>query len=257
MCAIRRGIWPGCALIFDDEEKVKLVTQAAFIVELEHISKSYEQGQRAAAVLKDVDLRMRAGEALAIMGPSGSGKTTLLNIIGGLDRADGGRALLEGRDLAGLNEDELAKVRNRRIGFVFQSHHLLPQCTVWENVLVPGLAQQGRVDRGTEIRAKELLERVGLSERLEHFPGQLSGGERQRVAVVRALVNQPGLLLADEPTGALDQGAAEKLAELLVELNRERRVTLIVATHWSALAQRVGQVRQLREGVLGGQEAAS
>jgi lipoprotein-releasing system ATP-binding protein len=191
------------------------------------------------------------GETLAIVGPSGSGKSTLLNIIGTLDRPSSGTVRLDGQDLTELDEAQLASLRNRRIGFVFQAHHLLPHCTVLENVLVPTLATRERAEQeGAGQRARRLLDRVGLGARLDHRPGQLSGGERQRVAVVRALINQPQLLLADEPTGALDRAAAEALAELLVDLNREHGVTLIVVTHALDLARRMGRVNVLKDGRL-------
>ena len=202
-------------------------------------------------VLKDVTLRVAAGESVAIVGPSGSGKSTLLNIIGTLDGPTAGSVLLEGRDLSKFNGKELATIRNREIGFVFQLHHLLPQCTVLENVLVPTLVNGNRSSReNAETRARQFLERVGLGSRLSHRPGQLSGGERQRVAVVRALINNPKLLLADEPTGSLDRASADNLSQLLIELNHEEGVTLIVVTHSLDLAARMGRVLELRDGVL-------
>jgi ABC-type lipoprotein export system ATPase subunit len=202
-------------------------------------------------VLHRITLEVQRGESLAITGPSGSGKSTVLNIIGTLDRPSSGHVLLEGKDLSQLDDIQLAALRNRHIGFVFQSHFLLPQCTVLENVLVPTLAGPPASRDGAEQRAKQLLERVGLGPRLAHRPGQLSGGERQRVAVVRALINQPKLLLADEPTGALDRASAHDLTELLVDLNREQGVTLIVVTHALDLARRMGRVLELRDGTLG------
>jgi predicted ABC-type transport system involved in lysophospholipase L1 biosynthesis ATPase subunit len=175
----------------------------------------------------------------------------LLNIIGTLDRPDSGHVLLDGKDLSRLDDIQLAAVRNREIGFIFQSHHLLPQCTVLENVLVPTLANNDAALRnGALERATGLLDKVGLGARLTHRPGQLSGGERQRVAVVRALINQPKLLLADEPTGSLDRASAENLADLLVRLNREEGVTLIVVTHAPDLAKRMSRVLELRDGEL-------
>ena len=186
-------------------------------------------------------------------GPSGSGKSTLLNIIGTLDDPTRGRVFLREQDLAQLDELQLAAVRNRQIGFIFQAHHLLPQCTVLENVLVPTLASPESAQRkSAPERARRLLDRVGLGGRIDHRPGQLSGGERQRVAVVRALINQPELLLADEPTGALDRAAAEELARLLIELNREERVTLILVTHAPDLAARMKRVFELQDGRLTG-----
>jgi lipoprotein-releasing system ATP-binding protein len=196
---------------------------------------------------------MSAGESLAIVGPSGSGKSTLLHIVGTLDHPTSGQVFLAGRELSTLNESETAAVRNHQIGFVFQAHYLLPQCTVFENVLVPTLARSGGESQGTEsaeARATRLLERVGLGRRQRHKPGELSGGERQRVAVVRALINRPQLLLADEPTGALDHVSAQALGQLLVELNREEKVTLIVVTHALELANRMAKVLHLKDGRL-------
>jgi ABC-type lipoprotein export system ATPase subunit len=226
---------------------------AEALLELAGVTKRYEAAGDAAAaeVLKGVDLRIAPGEAVAIVGPSGSGKSTLLNVVGALDRPTSGRVSLEGRDLAALDEAELARLRNRAVGFVFQLHHLLPQCTVLENVLVPTLAGgPERRSEKPEARARRLLERVGLAERLSHRPGQLSGGERQRVAVVRALINEPRLLLADEPTGSLDRASAENLARLLVELNREEGVALLVITHSMGLARQMSRVLELRDGRL-------
>jgi ABC-type lipoprotein export system ATPase subunit len=226
----------------------------AMLLRLTGVSKHYAApGGGRLAVLDEVSLELNAGESLAIVGPSGSGKSTLLQIIGTLDRPTSGRVELSSQDLSQLDEPQLAAVRNQQIGFVFQSHFLLPQCTVWENVLVPTLAEQGRTTHSVEstsTRAERLLKRVGLAERLHHFPGQLSGGESQRVAVVRALINQPQLLLADEPTGALDHASATNLSQLLVELNHEEGVTLIVVTHSRELAQRMGRVLELKDGKL-------
>ena len=239
----------------------------ATLLELKEVTKRYAatDGVNALPVLNGISLTVARGETLAIVGPSGSGKSTLLQIIGTLDRPTSGEVLLDGKNLATLDDLELATVRNRQIGFVFQSHYLLPQCTVMENVLVPTLAAPGRagsplpadgahgVSRPTETattRASRLLKRVDLGERLNHRPGQLSGGERQRVAVVRALINQPQLLLADEPTGALDHSSATALGQLLVELNREEGVSLIVVTHALDLAKRMGRVLELADGKL-------
>ncbi|HEY0074396.1 MAG TPA: ABC transporter ATP-binding protein [Abditibacteriaceae bacterium] len=215
------------------------------MLNLQNVSKNYEQ----LPVLREVNFQLDAGAACAIMGPSGCGKSTLLNLIGALDKPDSGSVVLNGRELSQLSENELAGVRNKDIGFVFQLHHLLPQCTALENVLIPLLAQ-GNISKEQEDRARHLLERVGLSQRLSHFPGQLSGGERQRVALVRALINQPKLLLADEPTGALDEKSSENLASLLLELNREEGVALIVVTHAPALASLLPARYALHQGVL-------
>lgn len=223
------------------------------LLRIDHVSKSYRaaEGSAPVPVLRDVSLEVASGESLSIIGPSGSGKSTLLNIIGTLDQADSGRVWLGDKDLSVQDERALANIRNREIGFIFQAHHLLPHCTVWENVLVPTLADKSFDGHGeVENRAERMLKRVGLDHRIHHRPGQLSGGERQRVAVVRALINQPRLLLADEPTGALDRAAAEELAKLLVELNREENVTLIVVTHALDLARQMGRVFELKEGAL-------
>jgi lipoprotein-releasing system ATP-binding protein len=202
-------------------------------------------------VLDQVSLELARGESLAVVGPSGSGKSTLLQIIGTLDQPTSGSVALDGQDLNGLDELQIAAVRNRQIGFVFQAHYLLPQCTVWENVLVPTLACSDAESRdGAGERAERLLKRVGLGKRKSHRPGELSGGERQRVAAVRALINQPQLLLADEPTGSLDHASAHQLGQLLLELNREEGVTLIVVTHARDLARRIGRVLELKDGRL-------
>ncbi|UCC98595.1 MAG: ABC transporter ATP-binding protein [Phycisphaerales bacterium] len=225
------------------------------MLELVHVGKSYPSArdQDGVRVLKDISLKVEKGQSLVIVGPSGSGKSTLLNIIGALDRPTSGQVLFDGRDLAGLDETELARIRNRQIGFVFQLHHLLPQCTVLENVLVPTLAGGKRSSAAeTRDRAVELLDSVGLKEFLVRRPGELSGGQRQRVAVIRALINRPKLLLADEPTGSLDREASENIADLLIELNRSEQVTLIVVTHSLGLAGRIGHVMELREGMLTG-----
>ncbi len=216
------------------------------MLELRGITKRYEGADDD--VLAGVDLAVDAGESLAIVGPSGSGKSTLLNIIGTLDHPSGGSVVLEGQDVSSLDEKGLAALRNRRIGFVFQLHHLLPQCTILENVLVPALVQGDMA--AAEQRGRDLLDRVGLSHRLGHRPGKLSGGERQRVAVVRALINQPVLLLADEPTGSLDRAASDAISDLLAELNREQGVAVVTVTHAARLAERMGRVLELQDGRL-------
>jgi lipoprotein-releasing system ATP-binding protein len=223
------------------------------LVKLALVTRRYESPANGEAllVLNGISLEVERGNSLAIVGPSGSGKSTLLQIIGTLDQPTTGSVVLNGQELNRLNEVQLAEVRNRQIGFVFQAHYLLPQCNVLENVLVPTLVSTSAKDRQESARrAERLLKRVGLGERLMHRPGQLSGGERQRVAVVRALINQPQLLLADEPTGALDHASAQQLGQLLVELNREEQVTLIVVTHAQELAQRMNQVLVLQDGRL-------
>ena len=223
------------------------------MLELINLRKEYRtpvEG-RSVVVLDDITLAVGAGQSLAIVGPSGSGKSTLLNIIGTLDRPTAGRVLFDGTDLGELNDGQLAKMRNEQIGFVFQLHHLLPQCTVLENVLIPTLAGGKTTCRKAfEERAAGLLERVGLGDWRYHRPAEISAGQRQRVAVVRALINEPKLLLADEPTGSLDAESAETIAELLVELNETEKVTLLVVTHSSRLAGHMGQVLAIENGKL-------
>ena len=228
---------------------------AAPLLKLEGVTKRYSSPDDAQAppVLDSLCLEVNAGESVAVVGPSGSGKSTLLNVIGSLDRPSAGRVLFDGQDLARMDAGRLARLRNEQIGFVFQLHHLLPQCTVLENVLVPTLV--GR-NGEAHARAVELLDRVGLKERMHYRPGQISGGERQRAAVVRALINRPKVLLADEPTGSLDRQAAGQIAQLLVELNAERHVTLILVTHSASLAERMGRVLELRGGRLHAMENA-
>lgn len=216
-------------------------------VELDHVQRVFAApGAVTVEVLRDVSLRLAAGQSLAVCGPSGSGKTTLLQIIGALDAPSAGKVCVGGRDIGALSAGARARFRNREVGFVFQAHNLLPQLTALENVLVP--AWTGRVGDDLERRARTLLARVGLAGREARFPGQLSGGERQRVAVARALVLSPGLILADEPTGSLDQANAQALVELLLELNREAQATLIVATHSEHCASRMAHRVALTDG---------
>jgi lipoprotein-releasing system ATP-binding protein len=231
------------------------------LLTLSNVTKRYESPGNANSltVLDNISLQVERGQSLALVGPSGSGKSTLLQIIGTLDRPTSGTVQLDGQDLNHLNDVELAAVRNRKLGFVFQFHYLLPQCTVLENVLVPTLAKvklppnsstTSAPTETAEDRANRLLKRVGLAGRTNHRPGELSGGERQRVAVVRALINQPWLLLADEPTGSLDHASAQQLGQLLIELNREEGVTLIVVTHARELAGKMGKQLELKDGKL-------
>lgn len=224
------------------------------LAELQHISKYYEQARSGVRnqVLSDISLQIAESERIAIVGPSGCGKSTLLNILGTLDSPSSGRALLEGTAVDTMDESRLAGMRNSFIGFVFQLHHLLPQLTLLENVLLPLLPGKDKtIVKQTKERALHLVERVGLSGHLHQYPSQLSVGECQRVAVVRALVNQPRLLLADEPTGSLDAASAAQLAQLLSELNREQHVALVIVTHSMELAGKMDKIYQLREGKLG------
>ena len=216
----------------------------------ESICKSFPARGRELVILRDITLTLNAGESAAIMGPSGSGKSTLLNILGTLEPPTSGRVTLDGTDPFDLPERELARFRNRRVGFIFQEHHLLPQCSVLENVLLPTLAQKHEVEGNGLDRARTLLGRVGLSDRLDHRPGELSGGERQRVAIARALINRPSLLLADEPTGNLDRSTAVTVADLLVEVHREEGAILIVVTHSDGLAERFARRWELNDGRL-------
>jgi lipoprotein-releasing system ATP-binding protein len=223
------------------------------MLELVHVTKNYPSPVEAESVcvLNDISLKVNKGQSLVIVGPSGSGKSTLLNIIGALDRPSEGQVIFDGRNLSELDDNKLAEIRNHDIGFVFQLHHLLPQCTVLENVLIPTLADKSRFSKKEiQERAVGLLKRVGLKDFLQYRPGELSGGQRQRVAVVRALINKPKLLLADEPTGSLDKAASQNVAQILVDLNHSEQVTLIAVTHSIELAERIGNVMELNDGLL-------
>ncbi len=220
-----------------------------------HVAKEFPTRAGSLRVLDDVNLELGAGESVAIMGPSGSGKTTLLQILGTLDRPTSGSVTLDGVDPFALGEAELADFRNRRIGFVFQDHHLLPQCSVLENVLIPTLVCR-EVPADIEKWARELLERVGLGQRLDHRPAELSGGERQRVALARALILRPRLLLADEPTGNLDARLAHEIGKLLLELHRQEQTVLVVVTHSAPLAAMLPRTLRMSEGRLMAAEEA-
>jgi lipoprotein-releasing system ATP-binding protein len=216
---------------------------------VESLGKDYPTRSGPLAVLRGVDLRLDRGASLAVTGPSGSGKSTLLHILGTLDQPTTGRVRLDEQDPFALTEPELAHFRNRKIGFVFQDHHLLPQCSVLENVLIPTLVSDGTAKQ-TEDWAKTLLDRVGLSARLTHRPAELSGGERQRVAVARALVLKPTLLLADEPTGNLDRATAKAIGELLLEMHKAEQTMLAVVTHSAELAALFPRRVEMNEGRL-------
>lgn len=219
------------------------------MLELSGISKSYQtyRGAPVRKVLTNLSLLVNQGESMAIVGPSGCGKTTLLNILGALDKADEGTMKFNGDDLLRFEEKELAIYRNESVGFIFQLHHLLPQLTLWENVLLPTLLNKS----GDAIdRAEKLLKKVAIWEQRNQKPSELSGGECQRAAVVRALMNKPKLVLADEPTGALDQDNAEILSDLLIDLNKEEGTALIVVTHSQELANKMERVYRLDDGQL-------
>ena len=213
------------------------------------VRRTFHEGTSTLEVLRGLDLEVRAGERLGIIGASGSGKTTLLQILGGLDRPDGGSVAIDGRDLHALTEPERGRLRNRTIGFVYQFHHLLAEFSAQENVAMPLLVRRMPAAEAAE-RAAALLERVGLQDRLRHRPHQLSGGERQRAAVARALVTGPRLVLADEPTGNLDGRNAEQVFALMLELNRELGTSLVVVTHDARLAARMDRVLELDQGRL-------
>lgn len=222
------------------------------VIVLEGVRKKFLMpgGHGEVQILRGIDAVIRNGERVAIVGPSGCGKSTLLNVIGGLEDVDAGRVLIQGRDIHGLKASELSAYRNKTVGFIFQNHHLLPQCSVLENAIVPVLAFQSRVAPAQLDRARTLLDRVGLKDRVTYRPRELSGGERQRVALVRALIMQPVFILADEPTGALDPVTAESMADLLLEMNQSEQLTLVLVTHSLGLAGRMDRVLSFSDGML-------
>lgn len=217
---------------------------------IKDLHKEFQTQRGPIPVLRGIDLILERGDAIAIMGPSGSGKSTLLHILGTLERPTAGTVRLDDIDPFSLSERELADFRNSRIGFVFQDHHLLPQLTVLENVLIPTVVRQSTSLHAIESWARQLIERVGLSGRLDHRPGELSGGERQRVAIARALVNRPMLLLADEPTGNLDRANARAVTRLLLDLYRQEHAILITVTHSSELAAAFPRQLEMSDGRL-------
>jgi len=216
-----------------------------FMLNVEQITKVYQSGERALKVLHDITFSIPKGQMCAIVGPSGSGKTTLLGLCAGLDTPTSGDISIDGRSLNGLSEDQLSALRNELVGFVFQSFQLIPTLTALENVMVP---LELRGEKGVAGRASELLERVGLADRLDHYPAQLSGGEQQRVAIARAFINRPVLMFADEPTGNLDSDTSESIVDLLFELNRDAGTTLVMVTHDLELAARTHRIIRLRSG---------
>ena len=215
------------------------------ILEAKDLSKTYRSGERSLTVLDGVNFSIAAGDTCAIVGPSGSGKTTLLGLCAGLDRASSGSVILNGVQLDGLSEDQRAEVRNQHVGFIFQSFNLLPTLTALENVMVP---LELRREKNAAKRSLELLEKVGLADRKNHYPTQLSGGEQQRVSIARAFSNQPKILFADEPTGNLDEDTGAHIEELIFALNREAGTTLVVVTHDLELAEKTGRIIQIRGG---------
>ena len=217
------------------------------ILTTNHLCKTYMTGPQEVEVLKGIDLEISAGEIVVIMGPSGVGKSTLLHLIGGLDRPTAGEVLIDGDDLFSLRDRELAVFRNNAIGFVFQFHHLLPEFTALENVMIPGMMHGRDITVVTE-NAKNILDEIGIGHRLNHKPSELSGGEQQRVAVARALVNSPRLVLADEPTGNLDKQNSVALYELILDLNKKHSQTFIIVTHNELMAKHAQRVIELEDG---------
>lgn len=222
------------------------------LLQLQKVTKGYgEPGSHSyRAVLNDLNLEVGKGRKIAIVGPSGTGKTTLLNLVGTLDKPESGNILFDGKDITGYSKTELAAFRNRHLGFIFQSHHLMPQLTLMENVLLPLLPQGNNISKKSMDWADYLIRKVGIWEQREQKPSQLSGGECQRTAVVRALINKPQLLLADEPTGALDEENAQALTDLLLQLSSDEGVTLIAVTHSTALADSMDKKYILKNGKL-------
>lgn len=217
------------------------------MIELEAITKTFTNGPEKVDVLKNIHLTIEEGELIAIMGPSGSGKSTLMNIIGFLDRPSSGRYFLNGKEMKNMTDQELARIRNRTIGFVFQQFHLLPRLTALKNVELP-LIYAGVKKRERLERAKEALEKVGLAERIDYLPNKLSGGQKQRVAIARAIVNHPQIILADEPTGALDSKTSAQIMELFTKLNREEGTTIVVVTHERGVAAYADRIVYVKDG---------
>ena len=221
------------------------------MIEIQNLVKQYSGMAVDITVLDELELKVLKGDSIAIVGPSGCGKTTLLNILGTLDIQSSGSVSITGKRLEGMDADERARFRNRTLGFVFQQYFLLPQCSVLENVLIPRLAGDWQESEDeTRERAKKLIKELGLEHRLDHMPFQLSGGERLRTAVARALINQPALVLADEPTGSLDPSMGDQVADLFAQLNNQHDVTFVTVTHNMALANRMGRVYSLENGKL-------
>jgi putative ABC transport system ATP-binding protein len=219
-----------------------------WVIEAENLTKVYKMGEIEVHALRGLSVKLKHGEIVAIMGPSGSGKSTLMNIIGCLDRPTAGEYILDGEKVSNLKDDQLASIRNRKVGFVFQSFNLLSRASALANVELP--MRYSGIQRGRRERALAALEAVGLGDRLRHRPNELSGGQQQRVAIARALVNDPAILLADEPTGNLDTRSGEEIMNLLLTLNRERGTTLIIVTHDQDVAARTQRMIHIRDGVV-------
>ncbi|CAG1769084.1 sulfonate transport system ATP-binding protein [uncultured bacterium] len=224
------------------------MNKPAVILQCKKLTKRYE-GELDVDVLKGVDLSITQGERVAIMGVSGSGKSTLMHLLGGLDKPTSGEVILDGINIHSISSSKLAQLRNKSLGFIYQSHHLLGEFTVLENAAMPLLIGNVGV-KEAKIRATALLERVGLGHRIEHKPGELSGGERQRAAIARALINKPNVVLADEPTGNLDSKTADAVYQLMLELNKELNTSFLVVTHDHDLATRIGKVLRMEDGLI-------
>jgi putative ABC transport system ATP-binding protein len=225
-------------------------TPGPAVIEARDLAKIYRLGSVEVPALQGVSFRIERGEVVAIMGQSGSGKSTLMNILGCLDLPTRGEYYLDGKNIAGMNEDELAAIRNQKIGFIFQQFNLLPRITVRRNAEMPLMYNGGKPQKEIHQRAEAILEAVGLGDRMNHRPTELSGGQQQRVAIARALVNEPALILADEPTGNLDSRTGAEIMQLLLKLNRERELTLVIVTHDSAIAAHTQRVIRLRDGLI-------
>lgn len=223
--------------------------QGALMLRADNLYKIYRNGKISLEVIEGIDLQVKRGEILCVIGPSGAGKSTLLHMLGGLDQPSRGKVFLEGRDLYRLSERQRAQIRNKKIGFVFQFYHLLPEFSAWENVMLPALIDGVKAHLAKE-KALNLLKLVGLAERSEHKPNQLSGGEQQRVAIARTLINDPDLILCDEPTGNLDSERGEQIAGILAELNRQKGKTLIIVSHETNIAKMADRIIHIRDGRL-------